>query len=175
MFRAVEDGEGRDVFAFVDNADVVVREDKNSGWSFYSMKAFWFVSSGATEGALAYGDVIFSFNNYFAPLLNAREDYRDLSVEEIFELAGREKKLPAEREIQREESRGGNYVHHFTTKGKDVASRAHALFGLGVTWNDHDPRDSERGDQVFKELVDTWFALPDMPEGTSRWMKYSKR
>lgn len=165
MYRVVEDGFGTDVFAFVDDAEMVELERGRiyiNGHDpvAYSKKAFWFVSKGATKGALAYGDVTFEFYEEVAGILDGRNTYCGMSQQEVFDAAGREKKF--------------DFPDGIRGDGKEIRAQPEVIFGLGSVWNDKDS-DHERADRIFKKLVDAWFTLPSMPEGTSEWIKFSKK
>lgn len=59
--------------------------------------------------------------------------------------------------------------------GKEIRSYPEVIFGHGFVWNDVNKREWEHADKMFKELLESWFALPAMPTGTSKWIKFSKR
>lgn len=141
-------------YAIVDGS----MEERHTTWhgdfSIYDFKAYWIVRKGKTKGSLAYGELVVGFNNDYAKELNNRHDYKNLSVDEVLGFA---EDLP-EREIEL----------YQRVRLKSVRIQASAIFGNGNVWT------SGVKDEVFKELVDAWFNLPELPENVSRIVKLVK-
>lgn len=120
--------------------------------SCYSVAAHWMVRKGATAGALAYGHVFFEFDNESSLELDGLDNYKELSWDKIMLLADRKK-------------RSDNYGY-----AKNVRTSASIIFGNGSVWADS----GECDDEQFRDLVNTWFALPNVPEGSDAWVKLKK-
>lgn len=120
----------------------------------YSFQAYWIVRKGATKGSLAYGTLTTEFNNDYAKELNNRDNYDNLGIEDVL---GFSDNLP------------GRVVEHYRNQlPKFVKSYATAIFGNGNVWS------GGAADEDFKNLVDSWFNLPELPENASRVVKLVK-
>lgn len=154
MFIEHDELDSPNTYAIVDGS----MKERNTTWrgdfSIYTFNAYWIVRKGKTKGSLAYGELTVDFNNDYAKELNNRHDYKNLSVDDALGFA---EDLP-EREIEL----------YQRVRLKSVRIHASAIFGNGNVWT------SGVKDEVFKELVDAWFNLPQLPEGTSKRMKLIK-
>lgn len=108
----------------------------------YHFKAYFFSMNQNTKGALCYGDLRILFDNRVARLYDGLASYNDLKVEDVLD-----------------------YAENTQDKSKQISTYSSALFGNGRVWS------SGANDEIFRNLVDAWFELPEHPRGTDGWFK----
>lgn len=155
MFIKATDANSPNTYAIVDGSMVEKHIDYHDTTT-YSFDTYWFVSKGATKGGLAFGKLIIEFHNDLAYEFDKRSHYHGMSVDEVLALSS---------DLPNAQNNPNSYVHY---KAKSVKSLASAIFGDGNVWS------SGVSDETFKKLVDTWFNMPNMPEGTTEWLKFKK-
>lgn len=122
----------------------------------YSFDAYWFVSSGSTKGALGFGKLCMTFHNAYAEELDNRADYTGMSVDEVLHIA---ETLPPRFDEDR---------RYAGARPKKVSTDMSVLFGNGKAWS------AGVSDDVFRNLVEAWFNMPQQPQGTTNWLKVQK-
>ena len=158
MFVPVIEAKSANTYAIVDGT--MAEKTNTSRYTdydvMYSFDAYWFISSGSTKGALGFGRLCLTFNNAYAEELDNRENYFGMSVDEVMYAA---ETLPPRLEDGRRY--GG-------VRPKKVSTDMIALFGNQKAWSAGVP------DEVFRNLVETWFNMPQQPQGTTNWLKVQK-
>lgn len=163
MFVETKDYDKRNTFAIVEGS----MEEKHKTYfenfnqpptTVYSFDAYWISQKANTSGALTFGSLIVTFQDEALAYDNLY-GYHGLTVEDVLRYADNLK-------IDKPNYRG--------QKLKSFTSQARAIFGNGSVWSENAYNDFENSDLIFKKLVDCWFELPKLPEGTSKWVVYKK-
>lgn len=133
-----------------------MKESHYSESSIYSFKAYWLKNIVESEkyATLCQGKVELSFDSRYAQELDQRPHYRNMSIEEVFSLA---------RPLVKKKSDRG-----FTVNAKKISSYAIMQFGRGSIW----VSDQNMNEYDFRDHVNAWFDLPNLPEGFE-WIKFS--
>lgn len=159
MFVNVPDGRSPKTYAIIENS-MVENHREYGNETVYDFNAYWFVDSGSTKGALAYGVLSLEFCDDFAPNLDGLMNYRNLNVQTVLDISDNlpESPNPNENTIPR-----SGYP-------KKVRTSAQVVFGNMNAWT------SGVSDAIFKKVVDIWFNLPQqsLPEGATKWLKFRK-
>lgn len=111
----------------------------------YKMRGYWFSSTLSTKGGLSVGTAYFSFKEENAHM-DGLNTYKNLSESQVLEFGSMKTKL----------------------NGKNFKTNVDSIFGNGTVYS------GIRDDDSFRNLVETWFAFPNAPDGTYGWMKRAR-